>query len=465
MRQLDLKNNLNNDGDCIIYIMSRDQRFNDNHALLYAQERSFKESLPIVILFNFTPNVGVRAREHYAFMINGLKELEKECERKKISFVLTIGEPITQISSMLNRLNPKEVIFDFSPLKNIQKIQKKIVSTNKYSFKLIDTHNIIPIWSLSDKEEYAAHTIRRKVHKQLVNWLIEPANVMINPYKLKIEIPKNNWGKVNILINSIKANGSKIEYVAGEQAAQLELKNFISYRLDDYASQRNLPTHNGQSNLSPYLHFGHLSSLRITLNVLNSSQESPLLFKEGKLPSIEGEPSRQDSINVFLEELIVRKELADNFCYFNNNYDSLIGAKKWAQESLIGHNNDVRDYNYELKDWINVSTHDLAWNAAQHELMRTGKMHGYMRMYWAKKILEWSETPELAIQTSIFLNDHYSIDGGDPNGYTGIMWSIAGVHDRPWFERKVFGKIRYMNLNGLERRFDVKKYINQWNKE
>ncbi|MDG1990144.1 MAG: deoxyribodipyrimidine photo-lyase [Dehalococcoidia bacterium] len=462
MRQLDLKKNLNNVGDCIIYIMSRDQRINDNHALLYAQKLSLEKALPIVILFNFTPNVGVRAREHYSFMINGLKEIEKKCERKKISFVLTIGEPITQISSMLNRLNPQEVIFDFSPLKNIQKTQKKIVNTNECSFTIIDTHNIIPTWLLSDKEEYAAHTIRRKVHKQLANWLIEPEKIMTNPYQLKCKIPKNNWRKVDILINSIKSNGSKIEYVAGEQAAQLGLKNFILYRLDAYATQRNLPTNNGQSNLSPYLHFGHLSSLRITLNILNSSQESPLLFKEGKLPSIDGEPSRQDSINIFLEELIVRKELADNFCYFNNSYDSLIGAKNWAQESLSRHNNDVRDYNYELKDWINASTHDLAWNASQQELMRTGKMHGYMRMYWAKKILEWSETPELAIQTAIFLNDHYSIDGGDPNGYTGIMWSIAGVHDRPWFERKVFGKIRYMNLNGLKRRFDVEKYINQW---
>ncbi|MFB0900904.1 MAG: deoxyribodipyrimidine photolyase, partial [Dehalococcoidia bacterium] len=167
-------------------------------------------------------------------------------------------------------------------------------------------------------------------------------------------------------------------------------------------------------------------------------------------------------INAYIEELVVRKELADNFCFYNHKYDSLEGAKEWAKLTLKLHANDRRIFQYKLQDWQNAKTHDLAWNAAQKELSHTGKMHGYMRMYWAKKILEWSESPESAIETAIYLNDFYSLDGGDPNGYAGIMWSIAGVHDRAWFERDVFGKIRYMNYKGLKRKFNLEKYIQMW---
>lgn len=175
-------------------------------------------------------------------------------------------------------------------------------------------------------------------------------------------------------------------------------------------------------------------------------------------------PKKIDGINALLEEMIVRKELADNFCFYNPHYDRLEGAKEWAQTTLNDHRNDPREFIYTKQQFEHAQTHDPAWNAAQLQLRSSGKIHGYMRMYWAKKILEWSETPEGAIATAIYLNDHYSIDGGDPNGYNGIMWSIAGVHDRPWTERDVFGKIRYMNYAGLKRKFDIQSYIDRQSK-
>ena len=163
-------------------------------------------------------------------------------------------------------------------------------------------------------------------------------------------------------------------------------------------------------------------------------------------------------MNALLEEMIVRKELADNFCFYSTSYNSLKGAPKWAVESLNQHQNDPRQI-YSLEMIEQAKTDDPAFNSAQRQLTRHGKMHGYMRMYWAKKILEWSDGAQTAIDTTIYLNDKYSIDGGDPNGYTGIMWAIAGLHDRPWFEREIFGKIRYMNIGGLKRKFDLDKYI------
>jgi len=164
-------------------------------------------------------------------------------------------------------------------------------------------------------------------------------------------------------------------------------------------------------------------------------------------------------MNALFEEMVVRKELADNYCLHNDNYKSIIGAPTWAQATLESNKSTSRDFIYNLSEWEDYKTHDIIWNASQMELRKTGKIHGYMRMYWAKKILEWSVSPEEAISTAIYLNDKYSIDGGDPNGYVGILWSIAGLHDRPWFERPVFGKIRYMNAAGLRRKYQVDEYI------
>jgi Deoxyribodipyrimidine photo-lyase type II (EC 4.1.99.3) len=160
-----------------------------------------------------------------------------------------------------------------------------------------------------------------------------------------------------------------------------------------------------------------------------------------------------------LEELIVRRELSDNFCFYNASYDSLKGFPLWAKATLHDHRKDPRAYSYTLKELENAQTHDELWNAAQREMTLKGKMHGYLRMYWAKKILEWTETPVQALRIAIYLNYKYELDGRDPNSYTGIAWCIGGVHDRPWKEREIFGKIRYMSYRGMHSKFNVSEYI------
>jgi deoxyribodipyrimidine photo-lyase len=164
----------------------------------------------------------------------------------------------------------------------------------------------------------------------------------------------------------------------------------------------------------------------------------------------------------FLEELIVRKELADNYCFYNSNYDSFLGFPDWAKKTLDAHRHDKREFIYSLETLTEAKTHDDAWNAAQMQMVKTGYMHGYMRMYWAKKILEWTSSPEEALQFANTLNDQFELDGRDPNGYTGTAWAIGGVHDRPWGERPIFGMIRYMNAAGLKRKFDIGSYIRHW---
>ena len=461
-RQLNLNNNTDSEGDCVVYSMSRDQRIRDNHALLLAQHSAIESKVPLIVVFNLYEKTGVRAQEHYEFMVTGLKELEKNLQTLNIAFIVTIGDPVKNIIRIAEEYNAKKLVFDFSPLRGPRNIQKIISKKLKIPCSVVDTHNVIPTWILSDKEEYAAHTIRRKVHKNIQEWLVEPAKIVLHPTSLVVAPPKNNWSIVDENVQSVSANGIKLQMPSGEESAHSTLSDFIKNRLYTYADQRNIPTSDGQSNLSPYLHFGHISALRVVLETLDVAPEVPLLFVAGKLASYEGESTKMDSINALIEELVVRKELADNFCFYNKNYDSLGAAKDWAISSLTKHQNDEREYMYDLKDWESAKTHDAVWNAAQNQLLQTGKLHGYMRMYWAKKILEWSVSPKDAMQTAIYLNDHYSIDGGDPNGYTGIQWSICGIHDRPWFERSVFGKIRYMNHSGLKRRFNVDEYIDLW---
>lgn len=463
-RVLALNNTNSDNGECVIYVMSRDQRINDNHALLAAQKDALSKSKPLVVVFNLLNKSGVRSREHFEFMIEGLKQVEQDLESLSINFIVTQGNLVDNINELAHNLEPSALYFDFNPIRGVRKAQKSVAASVKYPCYVVDAHNIIPVWVLSDKEEFAAHTIRNKVHKNLAEWLTEPPELVRHPSKLELKIPSNDWAKVNQSLNGIDSSRIKVEYASGEEAATKQLKKFISERLSNYASARNIPVQDGQSGLSPYLHFGQISSLRVALELTKEVKEPPLLLTKSKLASFEGEPSKADSVNALLEELIVRKELADNYCFYNKNYDNIEGAKSWALDSLNSHSKDTRDYVYSLEDWETASTHDDAWNAAQAEMMKTGKMHGYMRMYWAKKILEWSKSPEEAVKIAVYLNDKFSIDGGDPNGYTGIMWSIAGVHDRAWFEREVYGKIRYMNAAGLKRKFDIEGYIKKWSK-
>ncbi len=230
----------------------------------------------------------------------------------------------------------------------------------------------------------------------------------------------------------------------GEKAANQVLNDFIEHKLVLYDANRNDPNIDGQSNLSPYLHFGHISAQRVSLEIQKKSTSA----------------SEQEE---FLEELIVRRELSDNFCFYNENYDNFKGFPDWAKKTLNEHRHDRREYIYSLDQFEKAQTHDDLWNAAQKEMVKSGKTHGYMRMYWAKKILEWTEGPEEALKIAIFLNDKYELDGRDPNGYVGIAWSIGGVHDRAWFPKPIFGKIRYMSYKGAQSKFDVKAYIKKVN--
>lgn len=231
-----------------------------------------------------------------------------------------------------------------------------------------------------------------------------------------------------------------MELPAGESAALRALREFIAHRLAAYPTAGNDANARGQSGLSAYLHFGQLSAQRVAWEVRRS--DAP-----------------QEAKDDFLEQLIVRRELAANFCHYTPAYGRFEGLPAWARRTLDKHRADPRPYLYSRAQWEAAGTHDPLWNAAQRQMLRSGVMHGYVRMYWAKKLLEWSASPEEGLETGIYLNDRYELDGRDPNGYTGVAWSVGGLHDRPWAERPIFGQIRYMTENACRRKFDVQEYI------
>lgn len=427
----------------VVYWMSRDQRAYDNWALLFAQAKAEELRTEAVVMFNLMPKFLNSAIRQYGFMLKGLQETENHLAELNIPFFLSIGKPEEEIPGFLKKLNASILISDFDPLKIKRIWKREIAKQLDIPFFEVDAHNIVPCVFVSGKEEFAAYTIRPKVHKHLPEFLTEFPEPQKQNRKETLSSHKINWDNICKKLN-VDMSVKEVDWISpGPEAAHKMLESFIINKLDNYNKNRNDPNRDAQSNLSPYLHFGQISAQRIALEVYKSGGD-------------------KESEQAFLEELIVRRELSDNFCYYNTNYDSFDGFREWAKKSLLQHSKDVREFIYCREEFENAKTHEDLWNAAQTELVTTGKLHGYMRMYWAKKILEWSASPQEAVQTAIYLNDKYALDGRDPNGYTGCAWSIGGVHDRAWATRSVFGQIRYMNYNGARRKFDTAAYINKY---
>ncbi len=395
-------------GEYVTYWMSRDQRIQGNWAFVRALILAKTHKKKVNVVFCHNSKFPSAQANHFSFMKNGIKEVATNLKALGIELIELHGEPKIEIPRFA-LTNTSILVTDFSPLRNGRAIREVIAKELECKMLEVDAHNIIPAFFVSKKEEYAAYTLRPKIHNNLDRFLTEYPKI----------------GDTN-------------------QAATKVLKEFLENKLYRYSDDRNNPNKNGQSNLSSFLHFGNISSQEIVMAAIEAVKKDPTL---------------KSSYDSFFEELVIRKELSDNFCLYNKKYDSFEGFRNWAIKSLNAHRGDKRDFTYTLEQFENASTHEDLWNAAQTEMVKNGKMHGYMRMYWAKKILEWSSTPEEAMKTAIYLNNKYEIDGRDPNGYAGIAWSIGGAHDRPWFERPVFGQVRYMNRAGCQKKFDTKAYI------
>ncbi|XP_071440772.1 deoxyribodipyrimidine photo-lyase-like [Hetaerina americana] len=423
--------------------MSRDVRVQDNWAMLFAQKLALKNKVGLHVCFCLVPKFLDATIRHFKFLLGGLSEVQTELKTLDIQFHLLFGEAASVLPNFVKQHSIGAVVCDFSPLRIpkswVESVQKGLPSD--VPLCQVDAHNIVPVWEASNKLEYAARTIRGKITKQLPEYLTQFPPVIKHPFPVKVKAEPIDWDEAEKSLQ-VDRSVDEVKWAKPGTRAGLEmLQSFISKRLRLFGSKRNDPTIDALSKLSPWFHFGHLSVQRSILEVKQHRSKFP------------------ESVDAFVEEAVVRRELSDNFCFHNPQYDSIKGTNDWAKKTLNDHKKDKRSYLYTRTQLEEALTHDDLWNSAQIQLVKEGKMHGFLRMYWAKKILEWTESPEVALADAIYLNDRYNLDGRDPNGYVGCMWSICGIHDQGWAERPIFGKIRCMTYDGCKRKFDVAAFV------
>lgn len=424
-------------GDYVLYWMQASQRFDFNHALEYALRRANKLGIGLLVYFGLTDTFPEANSRHYRFMLEGLSETASRLEERGIRFVVQKCSPpdgVTELSQQASL-----VVTDTDYVKLQRDWRSDVSSRIDVPFYQVESNVVVPVEVASQKEEYAAYTFRPRISKHLDQYLVPLEMSRANESAPRLDtdsLPIHDIAQVLDELN-LGENVTPGHFRGGAKEAERLLDIFLQEKIDSFPDLRNDPSKDYLSNLSPYLHFGQISPLQIALEA--KSTESP-------------------GVDAFIEELVIRRELSMNFVYYNAHYDELRGLPDWALTTLDEHQSDDREYVYTLKELEQAETHDAYWNASQLEMMKTGKMHGYMRMYWGKKILEWSETPEDAHTIALYLNNTYELDGRDPNGYTGVSWCF-GKHDRAWQERPIFGKVRYMNAQGLERKFAIKNYV------
>ena len=427
------------DGRCVMYWMRRSVRVEDNPALDVTIRLANELRKPVMVFFGLFPVASANLR-HYTFLVEGLADVETELRAKGIGFVLR-RFPDHDVLKFCQEVRAAQLITDENPLRGPENRLQKVVRGSRVPVWTIDSDVVVPSKLIPGKQ-YAARIIRPKLLDLRDEFLRRPAKLEVQvPWKSKLlSLAANESCLDGLQIDrSVSAASS---FRGGTVEARRILRQFARHKLTHYSERRNHPELDGTSKLSPYLHFGNISPGKIARAVFRN--DAPRAAKEA-----------------FLDQLITWRELAINFVRHNELYDSVECAEPWAMRSLAKHAGDERPVLYSEKQLENADTHDPLWNAAQVQMVEQGWMHNYMRMYWGKKIVEWTRSPAEAFQIAVRLNDKYELDGRDPNGYAGIAWAITGKLDRPWFERPIFGQVRYMSGSSTGKKFDSKKYIAQ----
>lgn len=434
-----------NSRGCVVYWMQRTQRALDNPALDVAVEAANVLGQPVVIFFApvpFYPHANLR---HYAFLAQGIPDIAERARKRGIGFVLRTY-PEHSLARFCDEVKASLVIGDENPLREPRRWRELAAKKLNMPLWTVDADVIVPS-KLLEKEQYAARIIRPRLQQRLEQFLTLAGNPSA---KVEWQKPRGlrtlpDDGSLDItagwkeLDRSVKPVDS---FRGGTGEALCLLDEFVKHKLARYPENHGKPEIDGTSRLSPYLHFGHIGPHTI-MNAVRKSRAP--------------QAPKDDYINQF----VTWRELSINFVHFNPVYDSIECAPDWAHKTLAAHARDPRPVLYTREQFEAAQTHDELWNAAQLQMLHAGWMHNYMRMYWAKKILEWSPSPAVASQTALYLNDKYFLDGRDPDGYAGVAWAMGGKFDRPWFDRPIFGTIRWMSGDAARKKFDAERYIRQ----
>jgi deoxyribodipyrimidine photo-lyase len=428
-------------GRYVLYWMQQSQRAEMNHALEYAVQEANRREQGVVVGFGLTDDYPEANLRHYAFMLDGLKETAQALNRRGIRFVLRCGSP-PEVALQLGR-EASLIVCDRGYLGHQRAWRARVADRAHCRVVQVESDVVVPVEAASGKAEIGARTLRPRIHRQLADYLVNLPAVPVLRKTMDSDLRGLDPDDPGAILKRLKIDRRVGPvprwFKAGTAEAKRRFGGFVKTRLERYAQSHNQPQTDDISHMSPYLHFGQISPLYLALQISNAS--APRAAKDA-----------------FLEELIVRRELACNFTHFTPNYDSYACLPNWAQQSLAEHCRDRHEHVYSAALLESADTHDPYWNAAMREMVCTGFMHNYMRMYWGKKILEWSRMPEEGFATTLALNNKYFLDGRDPNSYAGVAW-VYGVHDRAWPSRPIFGKVRSMMASGLERKCDIHAYV------
>ncbi len=424
------------DGRYVLYWMQAAQRADCNHTLEHAINMANELGRPLVVGFALTAGFPEANARHYHFMLEGLRQTREDLRARGIQMIVRAQPPAVCIVELAREACA--AVVDAGHLRIQRQWRADVGQAIVCLLEEVETNLIVPVEEAADGENFSAGTFRPRIRRKLDAYMVELSHRTVGRDSLDLklgglELDNADQILVDLGVDDRRQSGRLPRGPARREPA----RRFPANKLDAYAARRNDPNFDAQSHLSPYLHFGQISPLWVALRVREAAGEGR---------------------DAFLEELIVRRELSHNFVYYNPRYDHPDCLPPWATRTLNFHDRDKREHAYSLEEFAAAQTHDPYWNAAQREMVLTGKMHGYMRMYWGKKILEWTRTWRDAFRIALHLNDRYELDGRDPNGFAGVAWCF-GKHDRAWQERPVLGKIRYMNASGLRRKFDPDAYV------
>ncbi len=430
---------LHPDRPYVLYWMQSAQRAACNHALEYAVRQANLLQKPLLAFFGITGGFPEANERHYRFMLEGLRETRTELGKRNVRLLIRIVSP--EAGALELSASAAMTVVDRGYLRIQRAWRDALADRADCAVIQVETDVVVPVETASSKEEYAAATFRPKI-RRLLDLYAHPLKedaAFFSSLGLHLPYEPLDLSDIDAALGMLDIDRSvgPVRTRGGTSEATRLLRSFLSEKLIRYADNKNDPCEDLTSGLGPYLHFGQISPLEILLSLRDAPAESR---------------------DAFLEELVVRRELSMNYVFRNLQYDAYGSLPGWARATLKKHAGDPRPYVYAREQLENALTHDPYWNAAQSELMLTGRMHGYMRMYWGKKILEWGRTPQEAFSAALALNNRFSLDGRDPNSFAGVAWCF-GKHDRPWGEREIFGSVRYMNAKGLERKFTMRRYL------
>lgn len=468
----------NEEGNYVVYWMESTRRFQYNFGLEYAVSWANKLDQPLLIFEAFSCKYRWATDRSHTFMMQGMKENLEYAEENDLNYITFCEEQHSQIEEMFMKIaeGASLVISDEFPIFIIKKSNEKFSKKVDIPYITIDSNGLIPL-GLTEKDPYNAYFFRKIMQKNFVEAYTNPPkkdplddlenhNKIGSISEILEEFPdgKKTLEDISGFIEGLDIDHSvkPIEWKGTRKAALGMLGSFIQYGLLEYGDKRNDPDEQKTSHLSPWLHFGKISTFEIVRAVLDHQPKDwsldKITYNNG---STGGFYNGNSDIADFLDELITWREVGFHFAHHRTDYDQLESLPDWVLETLEEHWDDPREWEYSYEELANAETHDEIWNAAQTQLREEGIIHNYLRMLWGKKVIEWTSDPETALKYLIDLNNTYAIDGRDPNSYSGIFWCF-GRFDRAWQERPIFGKLRYMTSESTRKKVKLKHYLNKY---